>query len=66
MRNPVVGQRVIVKAERAEAYGLPRGAYYTVARVYSYHGRKTMWVDVRELPVGNNTFTQSDLIAAKG
>lgn len=62
MRFIQVGQQVMLKPERADAYGEPRETVYTVAKVWGdRNGYKRLWIAVEGRPT--DTFKGADFMA---
>lgn len=51
------GAKVMLKPNRANAYGIDPRAVYTVARTYTLNGYKSLWVNLCEI---EGSFPQSD------
>lgn len=62
-RHFAVGQRVTLRPDRADAYGLTRGVVYTVARTYPHKHYQRTWVVLTERPDGDNTVDSRELRA---
>jgi len=64
-RNFQIGQRVTLRSDRADAYGIPREAIFTVARMYPHKHYQRTWVVLAEQPIGDNTVDSRELRAAQ-
>lgn len=53
----------MLKPNRAEAYGLPKGTTLTVIEVFTRPGYAALWVRVAEFPPPNNVLKASDFKA---
>jgi hypothetical protein len=60
-RHFEIGQRVTLRPDRADAYGIPRGAIFTVARTHPHKHYARTWVILAERPVGDNTVDSREL-----
>lgn len=48
------GQRVTLRPDRADAYGLAHGAVYTVGRTFPHARYRRTWVTLAELPANED------------
>ena len=54
------GKVLMLKPDRAEAYGLPVGTRLTVSSTFTHPGRAKLWVRVAEFQSPFNVFMASD------
>ena len=62
-RDFAPGQRVRLRPDRADAYGLARDSVFTVLRTTPHQHYRRTWVVLAEQPDGNNVVDSRELRA---